>query len=130
MKTSKFQFSNPKVIKLFFQPNEDYKPIKKNKLTTKSEISKHIIEDNKAIVILSLEIGEDIKEQPFYISIDMSAVFTYNGDASDIEFDKLLSINAPAMLLSYTRPIISLITSQAGFPALNVPFVNFTDEED
>lgn len=35
-----------------------------------------------------------------------------------------LNVNAPALLLSYMRPIVANITSSSIFPAYHLPFVN------
>ena len=80
--------------------------------------------DNEALVSLNIVIGEKSKSFPFYLSITMSAQFVCDKNKSEI-FHELLETNAPALLLSYARPIVSVITSQSGFPTLNLPFMNF-----
>ena len=42
------------------------------------------------------------------------------------QIDLLVSQNAPALLLSYARPIISMTTNASHYPAYNIPFINFT----
>ncbi len=41
--------------------------------------------------------------------------------------DKLLNQNAPSLLLSYVRPVISQLTGASPFEAFNIPFMNFTN---
>lgn len=55
----------------------------------------------------------------------IGAVFKLDVKIPGIDFDNLLQINAPTLLLSYARPIISSITAQAGMKPLNLPFFNF-----
>ena len=81
---------------------------------------------NEAVVELEIKIGEDSSEFPFFINLIIGAHFKLDGEIQGISFDKLLEINAPTVLLSYARPIISLITTQAGMKPLNLPFLNFT----
>lgn len=59
----------------------------------------------------------------------VGAHFKLEKEIEATDFDNLLQINAPAMLLSYARPIVSLITVQAGMKPLNFPFLNFTKSE-
>lgn len=131
MKTSTFQFTDPKIVQLKYNKNDDF-DLKEKKVKLKNNFSVNTkdvsYEDMNAIVTLITEVGEESSDQPFYLSIEVSAKFHSNEKISDDEFDKYLNINAPALLLSYSRPIISLITAQAGFPAIHLPFVNFTED--
>lgn len=125
MKESFFQFSDPQLINLEFIINEGFDEDLFSGFSIKSEVHNGIIEENKeALVSLKLSIGDKSEKSPFHILIVMSANFTC--DKKDF-FDRLLKTNAPALLLSYARPIISLITAQAGYPSFNLPFMNFTE---
>ena len=125
MKESFFQFSDPQLVKLNFQINEDFDEQLFTGFSIESEVHIGIIEQGKeALVSLQLMIGNSSANYPFQILIVMSGNFTC--DKEDY-FDKLLNTNAPALLLSYTRPIISLITAQAGYPSFQLPFMNFTE---
>lgn len=129
MKVSTFQFSNPKIIQLKYCENDNFN-VKEKKIQISNSFSVKIknvsYEDMKAVVSLKTEVGEESTNQPFYLSIEVSAMFHSTAKMTSEEFDKCLNINAPALLLSYSRPMVSLITSQAGLAALNLPFVNFT----
>lgn len=41
--------------------------------------------------------------------------------------EAMLKCNAPALLLSYMRPIVANITNVSKFPVYNLPFVNFQE---
>ncbi|MDY2995947.1 MAG: protein-export chaperone SecB [Faecalimonas sp.] len=126
MKESLFQFTNPKILsfELVSNPNFDEESFEGFSIANNVEISE-IEAGKKALVILSLQINNESDEYPFYISTKICAMFKHEGSK---KFDSLLKINAPALLLSYIRPIISMMTVQSGFEALNIPFINFTDQ--
>lgn len=72
-----------------------------------------------------LSIGEISEKNPFFINISEAAGFKWEDDTEDV--DKLLSQNAPALLLSYMRPTISMITAASKYPAYNLPYINFIE---
>lgn len=126
MKESNFQFSDPRLIFLKFDINEDFEKDTYEGFSLNNDVTKLIISEGKeALVILTLLIGDQSNKSPFFIELKMGAKFKC-GDSCT--FDKLIDTNAPAMLLSYARPIVSLITSQSGFSAFNIPFINFVNE--
>lgn len=59
----------------------------------------------------------------------MSAKFLWEGDLEEKVVKSLLKSNAPAALLSYIRPIVSMMTMSSKYPALNIPFIDFTKNE-
>lgn len=56
--------------------------------------------------------------------------FHWDESIDDEMAKKLLNINAPAALLSYIRPIIASMTGNSKYPALNIPFIDFTEAEN
>ena len=128
MKQSNFQFSNPRLLNICYSVNENFNN-ECVKFSIKNEVSKHLTEEKKheALVSLKVTMGDQTENYPFFISLEIASFFKVEDDISDQDFDKLLEINAPAMLLSYARPMVSLITSQSGYPAFDIPFINFTE---
>jgi preprotein translocase subunit SecB len=127
MEKSNFKFSNPKLVKLDFEiKNGDNANISNDILNVSLNNNIDKKSTNEAVVELEIKIGEDSSEFPFFINLIIGAHFKLDGEIQGISFDKLLEINAPTVLLSYARPIISLITTQAGMKPLNLPFLNFT----
>ena len=59
----------------------------------------------------------------------MSAEFSWEEELEEKLVKSLLNSNASAALLSYIRPIVSMITMSTRYPALNIPFVDFTQNE-
>lgn len=129
--TSKFKFSNPVLIKLNFQINNDYAESSEFEPEIEISIAHGIdkVSENEAFVELDIEIGELSNQVPFYVSLSIGAKFKLDADIEGTDFDKLLKVNAPALLLSYARPIISSVTNQAGMKPLNLPFVNFINQQ-
>lgn len=134
MKKSDFQFSNPYLTKLNFKINDDFdKDGYNGGMSIESEITQEVITpDEEARVSLLLKLGNESNFYPFYFEIEMTALFKIANLNSKINysFSNLINTNAPAMLLSYARPIISLITSQSGMPAFYIPFINFTSDKE
>ncbi len=86
------------------------------------------IEDNKeAKVSLTIKIGDNNDQYPFFMIVETYSLF--KNDGAD-NFNELLKVNAPALLLSNVRPIIALMTSQLGFKPFYIPFMNFTSSND
>lgn len=128
---SAFQFSNPSLLSLSFGVNEGFSRDKNEDINIeiKSEISiAPGPEENSSVVILKLEIGAEDNSAPFHIHAEEGAAFRWKTDKIDDEQkNKLLKQNAPALLLSYLRPTISMITAASPFSAYNIPFMNFTE---
>ncbi len=128
MGTSQFQFSNPVLSDLQFYINDVYGVgLEEINVNLGMNINKERLSDTEAIVELTIEIGEKGENAPFYITATEGAMFRWEEDAFDKEQDieKFLDVNAPALLLSYLRPIISNITMASKYPAYNIPFINF-----
>lgn len=128
MEKSGFKFSNPKMLNLEFTINRDYNKTKcigtDIGISINNNISK--INEKEAVVELDVEIGEKSELFPFYLRLKIGSKFKLDDEIEGTNFDNLLNINAPTLLLSYARPIISSVTMQAGIKPLNLPFLNFT----
>lgn len=127
---SEFQFSNPSLLKLSFGLNEGFGDNEKVKIAVKPEVEIGSgPEKDSSVVILKLAIGNEDASAPFYIYAEEGAVFKWNAEKIDEQHkEKLLKQNAPALLLSYLRPTISVITAASPFNAYDIPFMNFTKE--
>lgn len=130
MKESKFQFSNPSLIKLFFHANADFESDKFNsmKIDGKTKILKSK-EDNLAVVEFLLRIGDTSVEFPFYIEAAMKADFKWEDELETEVVDNLLKSNAPSLILGYMRPVIANITNMSEYPVFNVPFIDMQENE-
>ena len=131
MKNSSFQFKNPALYRLAFSLNEDFDasgpikmPIQTEVTVTRSENS------NNAEVKLELSIRSEENAIPFNVSAIMGAFFEWDDGLKPELIPSLLNKNAPALLLSYLRPLIAQITNSSPYPAYNIPFINFNSSDE
>lgn len=127
MKESFFKFNDPFLVSLEYIDNPNFNPhefdnieINFNNNIRKSD------EDQKASVIVTAEIGDKV-QCPFYIKVEMCAVFYWDNCEDEELIKTLLEKNAPSLLIGYIRPIISSITSSSRFPTFNLPFVDLSE---
>ena len=127
MKESFFKLRSQFTEEIIFKKNSDFKDRKiKLKFSHRLEI-KNIDEGSSNIkLIFNIFTEEELAESPFFISITQSGKFEYPSNLDKNNLENLLNINAPAVLLSYIRGIISQITAFSGYPALIIPLMNFT----
>ncbi|MGL5459891.1 MAG: protein-export chaperone SecB [Cetobacterium sp.] len=131
MKNSFFQLKEQSIQNIEFIKNENYKE-KEILLEYYSETEVIYTASNEAIVVLDFSVfdKENISKHPFYINVKIKGNFVWNEskDNNDI-IETLLNQNAPAILLSYVRSMISQITAFSGYPTLIVPLMNFASKE-
>ena len=127
---SMFQFTNPSLTKVEFGINEGFRNNNDKEVNIKINMTVSINRKegcNQAYVSLKVELGEKGDLTPYYIIATESANFRWNEDIAEEKVDKLLNQNAPSLLLSYVRPVISQLTGASPFEAFNIPFMNFTN---
>lgn len=130
MKTSDFQFSTPLLSEFEFYINNEYDADGEEiDVSLKILVNKERVEEREAVVELTVEIGEKDDSAPFYIKATEGALFKWKENAfnGEHDIDNLLDINAPALLVSYLRPIVSGITAASKYPSYNIPFINFNE---
>ena len=127
MKESFFKLRSQFTEEIIFKKNSDFKDRKiKLKFSHRLEI-KNIDEGSSNVkLIFNIFTEEELAESPFFISITQSGKFEYPSNLDKNNLENLLNINAPAVLLSYIRGLISQITAFSGYPALIIPLMNFT----
>ncbi len=130
MKKSKFQFSNPNLTNLRFEVNSEFdeKLFKSLQLETQTKVMK-AQETNRANVEVCLTVGGMEKEYPFEVELVMHSDFEWEDDLEEELVDKLLQTNAPSLILSYMRPIISIITNNSEYPVFNLPYLDMQNNE-
>lgn len=129
VKESTFQFTNPALIGLEYEYNEKFSEEKDKEIAINLNMSVAVAENegkNEARVTLTLILGEKSDQAPFYIKAVETAIFKWNEQLDDKVLEKLLRQNAPSLLLSYLRPIITQITAASPVDAYNIPYINFT----
>lgn len=123
---SGFQFTNPSLTSLEFRSNDEFaKSSEEISIQINMSVSVQKSETQReARVALTLELGEEGKDIPFFIKAVEEANFRWN-ETVDERVEALLNQNAPALLLSYLRPIVTQITAASPFEAFDIPFMNF-----
>ncbi len=85
----------------------------------------------EAIIVLKIDIfdKEEFADAPFKMNVEIEGCFTWDKELSEKDelLNRLLKQNAPAILYSYIRPLITLITVEASMPPLVLPLMNFQD---
>ena len=132
MKKSGFQLVNQKLRSVNYELNTNYK------LSTESiplEITgtRKIIhlENNHAKVIFTIEIFSktDSSKAPMKATISHEGEFSWDDSFTKEQIESLLKHNAPAILLSYDRSILSMLTAYSNLPVLMLPLINFVESE-
>ena len=126
MKESFFRLKSQFTEEIIFKKNSDFKDRKiKLKFSHKLEIKN--IDETSSSVKLTFNIftEEELEVSPFFISITQLGEFQYPSNLDKTDLENLLNINAPAVLLSYIRGLVSQITAFSGYPALIIPLMNF-----
>lgn len=130
---SNFRFSNPQVIKFNFELNDAFVPKENQILNVEKEFHLQVSEIekdnemNKVVIVLEIKIGNEKPDSPFRIEVAEAALFKWkDGIYDQKKLNRLLNHNAPALLLSYIRPMITNVTANSKFPAYQLPFVDFT----
>lgn len=122
----------PKLNNIQFETNNDYKfddaislEINNNVNVNKDEHSHQA----KVILHIGVFTSKEIKEVPFKIEMSIEGYFKWDEELQKNTslLEKLLKQNAPAILYSYLRPLITIITTEADMPPLVIPLMNFVE---
>ena len=131
MTESKFQFLNPYLEEVSFHVNTEFDG-KQDGFSMKNSFQVQVQKsetETKAIVALLFETNSHDDTAPFQIRAKVASEFIWEKDLDEKEVEALLNCNAPALLLSYMRPIVANLTNSSAFPAYNLPFINFSNGE-
>ena len=128
MKVSKFQFTDPYMEEMVFQGSGEKLAGKDVPLSNTINVQvKKDEKKHKASVRLIIKTDAGTDGELFKLVVKMASQFRWK-DLDDEKVDILLHQNAPALLLSYARPIIAGITNASRFPTYNIPFLDFSVE--
>lgn len=135
LKESRFQIiEKPKITKIHFETNKEF--VFKDEVSIELNSNIQIIKNNDeqkhdSIVVLNIGIftSKNLSDVPFRIDIEVEGHFMWDDKLAKDTFqlDSMLKQNAPAILYSYLRPIITLITVEANIPPLVIPLMNFCE---
>ena len=134
MKKSNFQFTTPELVGLRFALIDSFQNDGKEvsvptNIETQISPKEYHGEESFVTVAVKVTIGEEKETSPFFIEVTEKANFKWKtGDYTEEEETVLMNQNAPALLISYVRPIIHNVTGQTRYPGYNLPFINLTSQ--
>ena len=136
MKESSLQLvGKPKINSISYETNKNFKfsnQALELKIDHHISVSKGSGEHSQEAIVL-LNIGfftiEEFETVPFRISMEIEGHFKWTDELEkdSANLEKVLTQNAPAILYTYSRPFITLITFEADMPPLVIPLINFQD---
>lgn len=122
---------NVKLMQVEYGVSTKFKPELTPKSLNVSLDANHKVwlDKNKNQALVSLEIKlfkKNSEEFPIWFKVKNQAEFEW--DEYTDNTDTMLNTVAPAHLLSYIRPLISQLTTMSNFTALNLPLVDFSQD--
>ncbi len=132
MKLSKLQFQDPVLLDLQFTVNDGFQGenLVNMKINTTVKVDLADDEQNAAVVAVSVAVGEQTAESPFYIFVKEQALFHWECDET-LPYEtiqQMLKKNAAALLVGYIRPIIAVVTNSSPYNSFNLPFIDLRGE--
>lgn len=134
MKPSSFQLvDKPRVTRNIFQVNKNFNFPGEISLEIDNNVKviQMSEEDATAIVVLNLIFfkNNNFEDVPFNLEIEIEGIFKWDIKLEEMpeQLEVLLQENAPAILYSYLRPMITTMTIDANLPPLVIPLMNFRE---
>jgi hypothetical protein len=81
-------------------------------------------------VYLSVFINPDDSDAPYKINMKILAFFKVDRAVPESEAYQILQTEAASILLSYLRPMASMMVTASGFPPMTIPMLDFSDDDD
>ena len=131
MSFSPFQFTSPLLINAQFTMFRQQKAEDDVSIHLCRKIIRPEEKESQAVVELRVQLNkteDQIREDAcFAAEVTMQSLFTWPEEMDAVQVEALLTKNAPAMLLSYARPIIAQLTGSSPLQAFHIPFVNMNE---
>lgn len=133
MKKSSFQLVKQRLLSVNYELNTEYKsitgPIPLEIIGTRKITH---LNANHAHVMFTVKIFSNTnpKDAPMKATIAHEGEFCWEDSVSKEQVEALLKFNAPAILLSYDRSILSQLTAYSNLPVLLLPLINFVESEE
>lgn len=128
------QFDDPTVSEFDLKVNEQFDIVdglEQLDIKTMIEMPPELeIDWSSAVpVYLSLFVNLDRDQVPYKISSKISSYFKVDDEISNVDALQILQTDAATILLSYLRPLVSMMTAASGFPAMTLPMIDFNSED-
>lgn len=131
MADAPFNFQRPQLTEISMKVNPEYDPQAEKIpiVSLKSEITvkeARDVQNRRAVLRMTVDANkEQEKGIPFVLSITMAASFSWEEDVEEDVVESMIIKSAPSLVLSYIRPMITILTSEFG-ASYDLPFVTFT----
>ncbi len=129
---SSFQLVNQRITDVIFKINKNFpkQEILDINIPIDFKVDVKKLTDTTALVVFTTKIFKELDKNnyPFYIEITTEGKFKWSDGLENV--DRFLNINAPAILMSYIRSMITQLTVFSGFPPLILPLINFTKDKE
>ena len=135
LKDSNFQIVGlPVITELNFQLNKEYEFNEGDTITLDMANNIEVLRRNdtdskeaRVTLELLLFLDSDFKDVPFNLKLSAEGHFVWDESLHENhdQLDILLNQNAPAIIYSYLRPVVTSTTLNAGLPPLVIPLINF-----
>ncbi|MCT4411884.1 hypothetical protein EFT44_10045 [Leuconostoc falkenbergense] len=130
-----FKFSNPQLsgamMRVLDRDISDEPAVIIKQVKISSNVTNK--EDQKAQVSLTVanfDDVDDLDDKPYVFTVTYTSEFSWSEDVEEKNVEAFLTINAPALLLSYVRNTVSNLTSSAKVERLDLPFYDFTSSNN
>ena len=124
--TSVLNFEGYKVEKIRFDINDNFDADDVT-VDIKFDIRNNIDKENRTLkVILEVNIFNDCIEnnKPFSLEVSIIGFYRFDDKVDENILQGLVKSNAVAILYPYLRSLVSVITSNSGFPTIILPTIN------
>lgn len=128
-----FKTVNHRLVHVSYNINESFDFNNTASVPVDLSISRNISQHDtkpRADVTITVSLYKDTENSPMQCEVVYRGLFAWDADSYSTEkLQTLLMCNAPALLFSYVRPIITQLTTLSALPPLTLPFINFFDED-
>lgn len=133
MELARIQLVNQRIVESIFKINREFESSEgvslEQRFGAKIDVGLNEEKNDEALVTLTFEVfpeAEGIsKVEPYYLKTVIEGIFVWDDTIPETMRDMLLRENAPAILLSYIRSSVSIMTISGGFEPLVLPLLNF-----
>ena len=126
VKKSELTFTNPKITELEFKINNNTINSEGLEISIDSQIGANYDNGTEVSMVIKLKPKTE-NAFGFDLKMKVTALFDVSKYKHEIA-EVLLKKNARILLLSYARPFITHLITDAGFPPLVLPFYDFSKD--
>lgn len=114
------------VEKIDFHLNKGFVPKPNTRISLNPDFRRNIrrIDENKALVELTVLIQDKDVPLPFYLEVTIGGLFTLDGWESTEDKKNLMKNQTIAILFPLVRSLVTIVTANSNFPPLMLPVID------